>query len=61
MILKSPTHGTRVDTLRELLRMRATSCSSAIRFESVVRMWRKMFEMYHWSRFLRMILFARRS
>ena len=49
MILKSPTHGARVDTLRELFRdaryiliVRDPMTS----FESVVRMWRKMFETY---------------
>jgi omega-hydroxy-beta-dihydromenaquinone-9 sulfotransferase len=49
MMLKSPTHGARVDTLRELLP--DARCILIVRdpvtnFESVVRMWRKMFETY---------------
>ena len=49
MILKSPTHGTRVDTLRELLpdaRYILIVRDPMTNFESVVRMWRKMFETY---------------
>jgi len=49
MILKSPTHGTRVDTLRELLpdaRYILIVRDPLTNFESVVRMWRKMFETY---------------
>ena len=49
MILKSPTHGARVDTLRELLpdaRYILIVRDPMTSFESVVRMWRKMFEMY---------------
>lgn len=49
MILKSPTHGERVDTLRELLpdaRYVLIVRDPMTSFESVVRMWRKMFEMY---------------
>lgn len=49
MILKSPTHGARVDTLRELLpdaRYLIIIRDPITNFESVVRMWRKMFETY---------------
>jgi omega-hydroxy-beta-dihydromenaquinone-9 sulfotransferase len=49
MILKSPTHGARVDTLRELLpnaRYVVIIRDPVTNFESVVRMWRKMFETY---------------
>ena len=49
MILKSPTHGFRVDTLRELLpgaRYVLIVRDPLTNFESVVRMWRKMFETY---------------
>jgi omega-hydroxy-beta-dihydromenaquinone-9 sulfotransferase len=49
MILKSPTHGARVSTLRELLpdaRFVLIVRDPFTSFESVVRMWRKMFEMY---------------
>lgn len=49
MILKSPTHGARVETLRELLpdaRYILIVRDPMTSFESVVRMWRKMFEMY---------------
>ena len=49
MILKSPTHGARVSTLRELLpdaRYVLIVRDPLTSFESVVRMWRKMFEMY---------------
>jgi hypothetical protein len=49
MILKSPTHGARVDTLRELLpdaRYILIVRDPMTSFESVVRMWCKMFEMY---------------
>lgn len=49
MILKSPTHGFRVDTLRELLpdaRYVLIVRDPVTNFESVVRMWRKMFETY---------------
>jgi hypothetical protein len=49
MILKSPTHGARVDTLRELLpdaRYLVIIRDPVTNFESVVRMWRKMFETY---------------
>lgn len=49
MILKSPTHGARVDTLRELLpdaRFLVILRDPVTNFESVVRMWRKMFETY---------------
>jgi hypothetical protein len=48
-ILKSPTHGFRVATLRELLpdaRFVLIARDPRTSFESVVRMWRKMFEMY---------------
>ena len=49
MILKSPTHGARVATLRELLpdaRFLLIVRDPMTGFESVVRMWHKMFEMY---------------
>src|SRR5262249_44905037 len=49
LILKSPTHGFRVDTLRELLpdaRFILIVRDPVTNFESVVRMWRKMFETY---------------
>jgi hypothetical protein len=49
MILKSPTHGARVSTLRELLpdaRYVLIVRDPVTNFESVVRMWRKMFETY---------------
>lgn len=49
MILKSPTHGVRVSTLRELLpdaRFLLIVRDPMTSFESVVRMWRKMFELY---------------
>ena len=49
MILKSPTHGARVATLRELLpdaRFILIVRDPLTNFESVVRMWRKMFETY---------------
>ena len=49
MILKSPTHGARVSTLRELLpdaRYLLIVRDPMTNFESVVRMWRKMFETY---------------
>jgi hypothetical protein len=49
MMLKSPTHGARVDTLRELLpdaRYILIVRDPVTNFESVVRMWRKMFETY---------------
>lgn len=49
MVLKSPTHGARVDTLRELLadaRYVLIVRDPMTNFESVVRMWRKMFETY---------------
>jgi hypothetical protein len=49
MILKSPTHGARVDTLRELLpdaRYLVIVRDPVTNFESVIRMWRKMFETY---------------
>jgi hypothetical protein len=49
MILKSPTHSARVDTLRELLpdaRFILMVRDPLTNFESVVRMWRKMFETY---------------
>jgi len=49
MILKSPTHGARVDTLRELLpdaRYILIVRDPVTSFESVVRMWRKIFELY---------------
>jgi omega-hydroxy-beta-dihydromenaquinone-9 sulfotransferase len=49
LILKSPTHGARVATLRELLpdaRYILIVRDPMTNFESVVRMWRKMFETY---------------
>jgi hypothetical protein len=49
MVLKSPTHGARVSTLRELLpdaRYILIVRDPVTNFESVVRMWRKMFETY---------------
>jgi len=49
LILKSPTHGFRVDTLRELLpdaRFILIVRDPATHFESVIRMWRRMFETY---------------
>ena len=49
MILKSPTHGARVSTLRELLpdaRYILILRDPVTNFESVIRMWRKMFEAY---------------
>lgn len=49
MILKSPTHGARVGTLRELLpdaRFLVIIRDPVTNFESVVRMWRRMFETY---------------
>ena len=49
LILKSPTHGARVSTLRELLpeaRYIVIVRDPMTNFESVVRMWRKMFETY---------------
>jgi len=49
MVLKSPTHGFRVATLRELLpdaRYILIVRDPLTNFESVVRMWRKMFETY---------------
>lgn len=49
MILKSPTHGCRVTTLRELLpdaRYLVIVRDPVTNFESVVRMWRRMFETY---------------
>ncbi len=49
LILKSPTHGFRVATLRELLpdaRFVLIVRDPATHFESVIRMWRKMFETY---------------
>lgn len=49
MILKSPTHGSRIATLRELLpdaRFVVIARDPWTSFESVVRMWRKMFETY---------------
>jgi hypothetical protein len=49
MILKSPTHGARIATLRELLpdaRFVVIARNPLTNFESVVRMWRKMFETY---------------
>ncbi len=49
MILKSPTHGYRVNTLRELLpdaRFILIARDPATHFESVIRMWRRMFETY---------------
>jgi len=49
IILKSPTHGARVNTLRELLpdaRYILIVRDPMTNFESVVRMWRTMFETY---------------
>ena len=49
IILKSPTHGARVTTLRELLpdaRYILIVRDPITNFESVVRMWRRMFETY---------------
>jgi len=49
VILKSPTHGARVSTLRELLpdaRYILIVRDPMTSFESVVRMWRTMFETY---------------
>jgi hypothetical protein len=49
MILKSPTHGARIATLREVLpdaRYVVIARDPISNFESVVRMWRKMFETY---------------
>lgn len=49
LILKSPTHGARIPTLRELLpdaRYVVIARDPISNFESVVRMWRKMFETY---------------
>lgn len=49
MVLKSPTHGARVATLRELLpdaRYILIVRDPVTNFESVVRMWKKMFETY---------------
>jgi omega-hydroxy-beta-dihydromenaquinone-9 sulfotransferase len=49
MMLKSPTHGARVNTIRELLpdaRFVLIVRDPLTNFESVVRMWRKMFETY---------------
>jgi hypothetical protein len=49
LILKSPTHGFRVSTLRELLpdaRFILIVRDPWTTFESVVGMWRKMFELY---------------
>ena len=49
MILKSPTHGARLSTLRELLpdaRYVLISRDPLTNFESVVRMWKKLFESY---------------
>jgi hypothetical protein len=49
MILKSPTHGFRVSTLCDLLpdaRYILIVRDPMTSFESVVRMWRKMFELY---------------
>lgn len=49
MILKSPTHGARVTTLRKLLpdaRYILIARDPMTNFESVVRMWKKMFEGY---------------
>lgn len=49
IFLKSPTHGARVSTLRELLpdaRYVLIVRDPVTNFESVVRMWRKMFETY---------------
>jgi hypothetical protein len=49
LILKSPTHGFRVSTLREVLpdaRYVLIARDPLTNFESVVRMWRKMFDTY---------------
>jgi hypothetical protein len=49
IILKSPTHGFRVDTLRELLpdaRFILIVRNPLTNFESVVRMWRRMVDLY---------------
>jgi hypothetical protein len=49
IILKSPTHGFRVATLRELLpdaRFILIVRDPLTNFESVIRMWRRMFEIY---------------
>ena len=49
IILKSPTHGARVSTLREVLpdaRYILIVRDPNTNFESVVRMWRRMFETY---------------
>jgi hypothetical protein len=49
LILKSPTHGFRVATLREMLpdaRFVLIVRDPATHFESVIRMWRRMFETY---------------
>ena len=49
LILKSPTHGFRLSTLRELLpdaRFVLIVRDPATHFESVVRMWRRMLETY---------------
>ncbi len=49
LILKSPTHGCRIATLRELLpdaRFVLIVRDPLTSFESVVRMWRRMFETY---------------
>jgi hypothetical protein len=49
LILKSPTHGFRVATLRELLpgaRFVLIARDPRTNFESVIRMWRRMFEEY---------------
>jgi hypothetical protein len=49
MILKSPTHGYRVATLRGLLpdaRFVLIARDPRTHFESVIRMWRRMFELY---------------
>jgi hypothetical protein len=49
IILKSPTHGFRVATLRELLpdaRFVLIVRDPFTNFESVIRMWRRMFELY---------------
>ena len=49
MILKSPTHGARVSTLRKLLpdaRYVLILRDPVTNFESVIRMWRKMVEAY---------------
>jgi hypothetical protein len=49
LVLKSPTHGFRVSTLRELLpnaRFVLIVRDPFTHFESVIRMWRRMFETY---------------